>query len=426
MSVPALPLAGLKVLDLSRILAGPFCTQILADLGADVVKVERPGIGDDTREWGPPFLPPAVAADDATEGRSPSAYFLSCNRGKRSLVVDLSQPEARELLDDLIRNADVLLENFLPDTVAKLGLTPERLRQLNPRLVSCSISGYGRTGPQAEVPGYDLAIQAASGLMSITGEPDGMPMKVGVAISDILTGLYAAVSVLSGLVARERNRASAEAADGDGSAAAPATGFDLALQDCTLAALVNVAQSALVTGQRPKRYGNAHAQIVPYEAFAASDGHLVLAVGADRQWERFCRAVDRPAWTADVRYATNPARVRHRAALSTELRPLFASKSTADWLALLAAADIPHARITPLDEVLESPLTTARGMVQEVYDDEGRRYRILGSPINWAGRPAGSSSAPPALGAHTDEILRQWLHYTDSHLAHLRREGVIA
>jgi crotonobetainyl-CoA:carnitine CoA-transferase CaiB-like acyl-CoA transferase len=401
-----LPLAGIKVLDLSRILAGPFCTQILADLGADVVKVERPGTGDDTREWGPPFV-----AAGPNEERGPSAYFLSCNRGKRSLALDLSRPEARAVLDDLIRTADVLLENFLPDTVAKLDLSPGRLRQLNPRLVSCSISGFGRTGPNAATPGYDFAVQACAGLMSITGEPDGAPMKVGVAISDVLTGLYAAVSVLAGLVGRDRGT--------------PATGFDVALYDCTLAALVNVAQSVLVTGNRPRRYGNAHAQIVPYEAFATADGHVVLAVGADRQWERFCRAVGHDEWAADPRFRTNPDRVQHRDALAPLLRPLLAGRTTAEWETLLTAAEVPHARIAPLDEVLASPQTAARGMVQEICDASGRRYRLLGSPINWADRAAADPREPPALGRHSDEILGEWLHYDDAQLARLHREGVI-
>lgn len=401
-----LPLAGIKVLDLSRILAGPFCTQVLADLGADVVKIERPGTGDDTREWGPPFVDDPI---DPSK-RGPSAYFLSCNRGKRSLVLDLSQPAAREVLDDLIRAADVLVENFLPDAAAKLGLTPERLKQLNPRLVSCSISGFGRSGPLAATPGYDLAIQACAGLMSITGEPEGMPMKVGVAITDVLTGLYAAVSALAGLWAREQGRT--------------ATGFDLALADCTLAALVNVAQSALVTGHTPKRWGNAHPQIVPYEAFATSDGHLVLAVGADRQWERLCRAVGHDDWLADARFQTNPQRVEHRDTLTALLKPLFASRTTDDWLQVLATAEVPHARIASIDEVLAAPQTEARDMVQTVQDGSGRAFRLLGNPIHWTDRPAGATSPPPELGGHTDEILSEWLQYDRTRIERLRRDGV--
>ncbi|HEX4150319.1 MAG TPA: CoA transferase, partial [Pirellulales bacterium] len=272
------PLRGVRVLDLSRVLAGPVCTQLLADLGAEVVKVERPGGGDDTRHWGPPFVEPGQ-----------SAYFLSCNRGKRSLALELSAPAAAPVLDGLVRAADVLIENFLPDTLAKLNLEPARLRQLNSRLVIGSISAFGRETPWSQLPGYDLMIQAGFGFMSITGEPQGTPMKLGVAISDVLTGLYTASSVLAGLHARGQT--------GEG------MHFDLALADCTLASLVNVAQSSLLTGQRPQRLGNAHPQIVPYEALATSDGYLALAIGADRQWQRFCQAVGQPQWATDPRFA---------------------------------------------------------------------------------------------------------------------------
>jgi crotonobetainyl-CoA:carnitine CoA-transferase CaiB-like acyl-CoA transferase len=248
--------------------------------------------------------------------------------------------------------------------------------------------------------------------MSITGEPEGMPMKVGVAISDVLTGLYAAVSVLAGLVGRDRGT--------------PATGFDLALADCTLAALVNVAQSALVTGKRPRRYGNAHPQIVPYEAFVTADGHLALAVGADRQWERLCRAVGQDAWLADARFRTNPDRVKHRHALLALLQPLFASRTTADWEQTLSAAEVPHARIAAIDEVLASPQTAARAMVQEVTDTAGRKYRLLGSPINWADRESAPPVAPPDVGGHSDAILRDWLDYEDARITELRMAGAIA
>lgn len=395
------PLADLRVLDLSRVLAGPVCCQLLADLGADVVKVERPGLGDDTRQWGPPFL-----GEDG-----PSAYYLSANRGKRSLAIDLARDEAREVLDDLVRRADVLVENFLPSSLEKLGLTPERLATLNPHLVSCSISGYGRTGPLADVPGYDLVIQATGGLMSITGEPDGAPMKVGVAISDVITGLYAAVSVLAGLHRRQRDGA--------------ATAFDLALLDCTLASLVNVAQGALVTGRAPRRYGNAHPNIVPYEAFATSDGHLVLAVGNDRQFARFCQAVDRADWSSDPRYATNPERVAHRATLIPALAELFQQRTTAQWQTLLIEAEVPHSPVATLDEIFEMPQVDAREMLQEVTTPEGD-YRLLGSPIHWRDEPTRTVHAPPGLGEHTDVVLAEWLNYPSERIAALRRAGVVA
>lgn len=404
METTQLPLAGLRVLDLSRILAGPVCTQLLADLGADVVKIERPGAGDDTRQWGPPF---------ADQG-GPSGYYLSCNRGKRSLALDLAHPDSRPVLDDLIRRADALVENFLPDSLARLGLLPERLAELNPRLVSCSISGYGRSGPLAAVPGYDLMMQASAGLMSITGEPDGMPMKVGVAITDVITGLYGAVSVLAGLYGRARGGRDAGMA------------FDLALADCTLASLVNVAQSALLTGQRPVRYGNAHPQIVPYEAFATSDGTLVLAVGADRQWQRFCQAIERPDWAADPRFATNPLRVRHREALVELLRPVFLARTTRDWQSLLAEAEVPHSPVLALDQVLAMPQVAARQMVQETQDSAGRRYKLLGSPVHWQDEPPRAAQAPPALGEHTDQVLAEWLGYDAPRIATLRQAGACA
>lgn len=399
MTHPSPPLAGLKVLDLSRVLAGPVCTQVLADLGADVVKVERPGSGDDTRHWGPPFAAPGL-----------SAYFLSCNRGKRSMALDLANEAAGEVLSDLVRQADVMVENFLPASVQKLGLLPERLQQINPNLVTCSISGYGRTGPWAELPGYDLVVQAMSGLMSITGQPDGEPMKVGVAISDVITGLYAAISVLAGLHAR-------------GKGSRHRWAFDLSLLDCTLASLVNVAQSTLLTGQRPIRYGNAHPQIVPYQALPTSDGHLIVAVGNDRQFQRLCQAAGCPALGDDPRFRTNPLRVEHRAALAGLLEPIFAARTTDQWRTLLSQAEVPHAPVLHVDESLEHPQVAAREMVVEVQDTAGRRYRLLNSPVHWPQRDP-SVAAPPELGQHTDEVLSQWLGYDAPRIADLRQSGL--
>jgi crotonobetainyl-CoA:carnitine CoA-transferase CaiB-like acyl-CoA transferase len=400
------PLAGVRVLDLSRVLAGPFCAQLLADLGADVVKVERPPLGDDTRQWGPPFLP-----DDG-----PSAYYVSCNRGKRSLALELASREGREVLDDLIRAADVMIENFLPGSLDKLGLSAERLAALNPRLIRASISGYGRTGPNANMPGYDLVVQATAGIMSITGDPDGMPMKIGVAITDVLTGLYAAVSVLAGLAGARL------AATPQGSAAA----FDLALADCTLAAMVNVVQGVFVTGERPRRYGNAHPQIVPYEAFATADGHIVLAIGNDAQWRRFCEAAGHADWAADSRLATNPARVDHRGELIRHMNHLLAERTTAEWQELLTQAEIPHAPVMALDEILATPQVAARQMVQELTAADGRSYRVIASPIHVEGEPFCSPRAPPEIGEHTDEILHDWLDYESARIDELRESGAIS
>ncbi|HVU88369.1 MAG TPA: CoA transferase [Pirellulales bacterium] len=402
MSSSSYPLAGLKVLDLSRVLAGPVCTQILADLGADVVKVERPGSGDDTRQWGPPFL----------DGDGPSAYFLSCNRGKRSLALDLKNPAARAIVDDLIRAADVLVENFLPDALERFGLEPARLKQLNPRLVSCSISGFGRTGPWSNVAGYDLVTQAGSGLMSITGEPDGPPVKVGVAMSDILTGLYAVISVLVGLHALAR--------DGRGRS------FDLALADCTLASLVNVAQSALVTGERPQRWGNAHPQIVPYESFETADGFLVIGVGNDDQWRKLCAATGHEDWAADPRFRTNASRVAHREPLLALLRPLVRQRTRHHWQELLSAIDVPHGPVLSVDEAMLTPQVAAREMILPVVDGTGRSYRVVASPIHYDGEPPRRAVAPPEIGQHTDEVLRDWLSLDNAKIEALRESGAIA
>jgi crotonobetainyl-CoA:carnitine CoA-transferase CaiB-like acyl-CoA transferase len=392
MTAADFPLRGVRVLDLSRVLAGPVCTQLLADLGADVVKVERPGTGDDTRQWGPPFVEPGQ-----------SAYYLSCNRGKRSLALDLGHPASAEVLDDLVQAADVLIENFLPDTLVKLRLTPERLKQLNGRLVIASISGFGRENAWSQVPGYDLMIQAGFGMMSITGEPQGTPMKLGVAICDVVTGLYAASSVLAGLHARERSGAGMH--------------FDLALADCTLAGLVNVAQSCLLTGQRPERLGNAHPQIVPYEALATSDGYLALAIGADRQWQRFCQAVGRSEWSADARFATNPARVEHRAELIPLVAELLRGRSTAQWRELLTSIDVPHSPVQSVDQALASPQAAARGMVLPVTDSHGHEYSVLGSAVHWRDQPPRQAAAPPYLGEHSAEVLRDWLGYKPDRIA---------
>ncbi len=311
----------------------------------------------------------------------------------------------------MIACSDALIENFRTETLDKLGLEAEQLDRLNPRLVACSISGFGRTGPMRNVPGYDFVVQGSSGLMSITGEPDGPPMKVGVAIADVLTGLYAAVSLLAGLVGREQGDAGRF--------------FDLALADCTLASLVNVAQAALLTGDRPQRYGNAHPHIVPYQMFATRDGYLILAVGNDAQWRRFCEAVGRQSWADDPRFATNPARVQHRDALIRQIEPLMTTRTTADWETLLAAANVPHGRVAHVDEALASEQARAREMVVACRDARGRAVQLVGSPIHWRGRPPQQPLPPPELGEHTELVLRDWLGYDAATVERLRASGAL-
>jgi crotonobetainyl-CoA:carnitine CoA-transferase CaiB-like acyl-CoA transferase len=399
------PLTGIRVLDLSRVLAGPVCSMILADLGADVIKVERPGRGDDTREWGPPFI------DQPGELAGMSAYFASVNRNKRSLTLDMGLPAGREVLVKLIEQSDVLLENFLPSTAARFGLEPDQLHAINPRLIVCSISGFGRTGPLAESPGYDFVVQALSGLMSITGEPNGEPMKVGVALTDVLTGLYAAVAVLANLHARYNSKIQKPKSK---------LSIDLSLLDCTLASLVNVAQAFLITGERPVRYGNAHPQIVPYECFQTNDGHIVLAVGNDDQFHRFCVAAGRDDLGGDPRFTTNPLRVANRASLIAELRPLFRSASTIDWEKRLAAVQVPHGPVLALDRVFAQTQVAARNMVVETSSG----LKLVASPIKCDGQSMPAPSPPPKLGEHTDAILGE-LGYARDAIRQLREMGVI-
>jgi crotonobetainyl-CoA:carnitine CoA-transferase CaiB-like acyl-CoA transferase len=374
------PLAGVRVLDASRVLAGPFCGQILGDLGADVIKVERPGAGDETRAWGPPFV------------GTLSAYYLSCNRNKRAITLDLSTPEGAGLLLQLAAESDILLENFLPSSAAKLGLTPARLHAANPKLIICSISGFGRTGPLADVPGYDFAIQALSGLMSITGPVEGPPCKVGVAITDVVTGLYAAIGVLACLHARKQS--------GHGYA------LDLALLDCAVAAQVNVAQAYLTNGAVAPRQGNAHLQIVPYQLFATADGHIVLAVGNDGQWQRFCRAAEHHDLLDDPRFTTNPLRVHHRTQLIPILEPLLRGRTTSQWQELLTAADVPHGPVLNHAEVFAHPQAQARGLRVQVHDPQGRPVDLVGSPFKIDGATLPGFTMPPELGADTEEVLR--------------------
>jgi crotonobetainyl-CoA:carnitine CoA-transferase CaiB-like acyl-CoA transferase len=396
---PQGPLAGVRVLDASRVLAGPFCGMILGDLDAEVIKVERPGSGDETRGWGPPFA------------ASLSAYYLSCNRNKKAITLELSHPEGRRLFLELVRRSDILLENFLPASARKLGLTVERLHEVNPRLIIASISGFGRTGPMSEVPGYDFALQAMSGLMSITGPEDGPPFKVGVAIADIVAGLYTAIGVLACLHARKQT--------GHGYA------LDLALLDCTLAVQVNVVQAFLTSSRVPQRQGNAHLQIVPYQLFATKDDYLVLAVGNDGQWQRFCHATRRNDLLADPRFTTNTLRVQNRADLIPLLMSLMRERTTAEWQELLRSAEVPHSPVMNYEQLLAHPQALARGLRVTVKDHQGKPVELVNTPFRIEGATLPPFRMPPELGQHTQQVLRDLLGVDESTLKQLHQQGVI-
>jgi crotonobetainyl-CoA:carnitine CoA-transferase CaiB-like acyl-CoA transferase len=373
----------------------------LGDLGADVIKVEPPGAGDDTRAWGKRIV------------GLESTYFLSTNRNKRGIAVDLAKPEGAALVRRIAERADVLVENFKLGGLKKFGLDYESVHARNPRLVYCSISGYGRTGPAAARAGYDAVIQGESGLMSITGEPDGPALKVGVALSDVMTGMYAVQAILAALIARDRT--------GRGQH------IDLALLDCTMANLANVASSALLLGTVPKRYGNAHADIAPYQTFAASDGDIVVAVGNDAQFRKFCAEVlGRPDLAADPRFATNPLRSQNRAALVPAIAAAMKAQPRVFWIDRLLKSGVPGGAVRDVQEALGSPEARARRMVREVPHPLVATMRIMGSPINLSDTPVREPVAPPTLGQHTDEVLREVLRLGAAEIARLRAEGAVA
>ncbi|MGO4723449.1 MULTISPECIES: CaiB/BaiF CoA transferase family protein [unclassified Inquilinus] len=388
---PAGALAGLKVLDLTRVLAGPSATQILGDLGADVVKVERPGVGDDTRKWGPPFLRDADGAD-TTE----SAYYLSANRNKRSIAIDFTQPEGRALLRRLVAEADVLVENYKLGDLARHGLGYDDLKDEFPGLIYCSITGFGQTGPYAPRAGYDYLIQAMGGIMSLTGPVDGEPMKVGVAVADLMTGTYATIGILAALDHRRRT--------GRGQL------VDLALLDTQVAWLSNAGQYYLTSGVPTPRYGNGHPTIVPYQAFRASDEYLILAVGNDSQFAKFCDAAGRPDLAADPRFATNQSRVRNRDVLVPIVAGLIAEKSRGHWLETLERRQVPCGPINTIDQVFADPQVAAREMrIEMQHPLAPEPVALIGSPIKLSETPVTYRHAPPACGADGDAVLRDWL-----------------
>jgi len=382
-------LAGVRVLDLSRVLAGPWSTQILADLGADVVKVERPGTGDDTRAWGPPF------AGECSGGSSQeSAYYLSANRNKRSIALDLHDPSDQATLRALAQQAQVVVENFKHGDLDRFGLGPAQLLALKPSLVVCSITGYGHTGPMQNEAGYDFAIQAQGGLMSVTGAMDGEPQKVGVAVADLSTGLYAAIGILAALRHAE--------ATGQGQH------LDLSLLDVQVALLANLGASHLVSGAVPQRWGNAHPTIVPYQAFATADLPLVVAVGNDHQFAAFCRVLDR-RWHEQAEYATNPERVRHRATLTPQIAERLREQARAHWLAALHAAKVPCGPVQSIDEALRDPQVLARDMLWPSPHPAQPDLKLVGSPLRLSATPTRLQRPPPQLDADRADVLKDWL-----------------
>lgn len=392
-------LSGIKVLDFSRVLAGPYCTMLLADFGADIIKIENPDGGDDTRQWGPPWL----------DGQS--AYYLSINRNKRSLALDLKHPRGIEIASRLAKRADVVVENFRTGSMAKYGLDYERLSKINPGIIYCSITGYGQTGPYSDQAGYDFVMQAEGGLMSITGPIEGPPYKTGVAIVDITAGLFASHAILAALHFREK------------------TGFgqyiDVALLDAQVGWLANVAQNYLVSGKTPIRYGNAHANIVPYEVFQTVDGYLALAVGNDRQFQTLCQILGRKDLRADPHFGSNPGRVEYRAILIPELQAEFRKRNTDEWIRLLRERNIPAGPINDVDQALNHPQVLSRGMIQEVNRPGARPIKLVGPVSKLSLTPASIRSVPPRLGENSYDVLKNELNLSTTEIENLIKDCVI-
>ena len=409
-------LAGIKVLDLSRVLAGPWCTQVLADLGADVVKVERPGLGDDTRQWGPPFLKDAEG-NDTTQ----ASYFTACNRNKRSVTIDMATPEGQALIKQMALQADIVVENFKVGGLKQYGLDHESLRALNPRLIYCSVTGFGQDGPYAERAGYDLMVQAMTGMMSITGradtEPGGGPLRVGVAVIDLFTGMYASNAILAALHVRDN------AATGTGQG----QHIDMALLDVGMAVLANQASGFLATGKAPGRMGNSHPSLAPYQDFPTQDGNMLLAIGNDGQFQRFCTAAGQPDWANDPRYTTNTLRVQHRTELIPMMEAVTRTRSTAAWIALLEDKAVPCGPINTIAQAFDDAQVKARGLRVELPRSAGDGIRTIAgvaSPLRLSANPPVLRNAPPALGQHTDEVLAE-LGLNTQAIAALRDKQVL-
>ncbi len=403
-------LGHIRVLDLTRVLAGPWCAQNLADLGAEVIKVEKPEVGDDTRSWGPPFL-----KSDAGKNTGEAAYYLAANRGKRAITVDIATKEGQQIIRELAQQSDVVLENYKVGQLKKYGLDYDNLKQLKPDLVYCSITGFGQTGPYAHRAGYDFIVQGMGGFMSLTGErddlPGGGPQKAGVAIADLMTGMYATIAVMAALTHRDRT--------GEGQY------IDMALLDVQVAMLANMNTNYLASGVAPKRWGNAHPNIVPYQTFATSDGHIIVAAGNDGQYAKFVHAGGRPELAVDPLYFTNPRRVQHRDQLVPQLAEMVKQKTKQEWIDLLESAGVPCGPINNLEEVFDNPQVIAREMRIDLPHPTADKVRLVASPMKLSVTPAQYQAPPPLLGQHNQQILRDVLHYDDEKIAALIKNRII-
>ena len=399
-------LKGIKVVDLSRILAGPWASQMLADMGAEVIKVERPHKGDDTRHWGPPFV-------KAEKGEEPAqaAYFHCANRNKQSIAIDITQAQGQQVIKDMIAKADVLLENYKVGGLEKYGLSYQQVKLINPRLVYCSITGFGQNGPYAHKAGYDAMIQGEGGLMSVTGEPEGQPMKVGVAVVDIMTGLYSANAILAALMARNHTQKGQH--------------IDIALLDVQVATLANQAMNYLTTGESPTRLGNGHPNIVPYQTFATNDGSLILAIGNDQQFEKFCHAAQCSELAKSSLYQTNQARVANRTQLIPILATVIANKNTNYWVNTLEAIAVPCGPVNTLEQVFQHPQVKHREMVKQVSDKDGKLINTVASPINLSDTPLQYKYASPNIGEHSRHVLSTFLQYDENKIKHLLNNFIV-
>jgi formyl-CoA transferase len=393
------PLGGIRVLDLSRILAGPYCTMILGDLGAEVIKVERPDTGDDTRTWGPPFA------------GGESAYYVCCNRNKKSITIDLKNPSGAELVKDLAKASDVLVENFTPGLMKRFGLDYETLRELNPRLIYCSITAYGQDGPYRDRPGYDMVLSAVGGLMGITGERGGDPVKVGVAITDVVTGVYASGSIMAALLSRGRT--------GKGQY------IDIGLLDTQVACLANIASNYLVAGKEAQRWGTAHESILPYEVFCTRDRPIAIAVANPKLWINFCKLIGKEEWINDPRFESNPKRVENREALIPLVSEIMMEKTCDEWMDLFVESAIPCGPVNTMQSLFADPQVVHRDMIAEVQHPTIGTLRLVGLPIKFSETPATIRLAPPLLGEHTDEIVTSVLGYDPARIDELRQKGAI-